>query len=83
MSSRSPGGHRYGCPGPVAHCPDIWSNAEYAQALGRERASLEKNVNGIATLQDGLGEASELLEPFFQAESAPSEEPITQRYGEA
>lgn len=28
-------------------------------------------------------EASELLEPFFQAESAPSEEPITQRYGEA
>ncbi len=30
--------------------------------MGRERSSLEKNVNGIATLQEGLGEASELLD---------------------
>ena len=42
--------------------PEIWNNAEYAQTLGRERASLEKNVNGIASLEEGLGEASELLQ---------------------
>ena len=30
--------------------------------MGRERASLEKNVNGIASLEEGLGEASELLQ---------------------
>ncbi len=30
--------------------------------MGRERASLEKNVNGIASLEDGLAEASELLD---------------------
>jgi peptide chain release factor 2 len=30
--------------------------------LGRERSSLEKNVNGIASLEDGLGEAGELLD---------------------
>ncbi|HZG47592.1 MAG TPA: PCRF domain-containing protein, partial [Allosphingosinicella sp.] len=42
--------------------PDVWNNAEYAQALGRERSSLEKNVNGIASLEEGLGEAGELLQ---------------------
>ncbi|MGH8063142.1 MAG: peptide chain release factor 2, partial [Pseudoxanthomonas sp.] len=51
--------------------PDIWNNAEYAQTLGRERSSLEKNVNGIASLEDGLGEASELLD---LAESEDDEE---------
>ncbi len=30
--------------------------------MGRERSSLEKNVNGIASLEDGLGEAGELLD---------------------
>ena len=32
--------------------PDIWNNPEHAQTLGRERASLEKVVNGIRTLTD-------------------------------
>ncbi|PJK02264.1 peptide chain release factor 2 [Lysobacteraceae bacterium NML75-0749] len=42
--------------------PDIWNNPEQAQALGRERASLDKNVNGIRNLTDGLNGATELLE---------------------
>lgn len=42
--------------------PDIWNNPEQAQALGRERASLDKNVNGIRNLTDGLNGANELLE---------------------
>ncbi|RRU65230.1 MULTISPECIES: peptide chain release factor 2 [Stenotrophomonas maltophilia group] len=42
--------------------PDVWNNAEYAQNLGRERASLEKTVGGIASVLDGLADATELLE---------------------
>ncbi len=42
--------------------PDIWNNPEYAQALGRERSMLDKTVNGIGSVLEGLGEASELLE---------------------
>ncbi|HVJ39016.1 MAG TPA: peptide chain release factor 2 [Stenotrophomonas sp.] len=42
--------------------PDIWNNAERAQALGRERSSLEKVVIGIRTLTDGLTGGEELLE---------------------
>ncbi|QSX77548.1 peptide chain release factor 2 [Agrilutibacter solisilvae] len=42
--------------------PDIWNNAEYAQTLGRERSQLEKVVNGIRDLTDGLVGGAELLE---------------------
>ncbi|WP_323152989.1 peptide chain release factor 2 [Stenotrophomonas maltophilia] len=42
--------------------PDVWNNAEYAQNLGRERSSLEKTVGGIASVLDGLNDATELLE---------------------
>ncbi|WP_133500091.1 peptide chain release factor 2 [Cognatilysobacter terrigena] len=42
--------------------PDVWNDAERAQALGRERASLDKVVNGIRSLTDGLVGANELLE---------------------
>ena len=42
--------------------PDVWNDAERAQALGRERASLEKVVRGITGLTEGLSGASELLE---------------------
>ncbi|MCU1065700.1 MULTISPECIES: peptide chain release factor 2 [Stenotrophomonas] len=42
--------------------PDVWNNAEYAQNLGRERSSLEKTVDGIASVLDGLNDATELLE---------------------
>ncbi|WP_460709788.1 peptide chain release factor 2 [Lysobacter terrae] len=42
--------------------PDIWNNTEYAQTLGRERSQLEKVVDGIRILTDGLVGAGELLE---------------------
>ncbi|UOV05596.1 peptide chain release factor 2 [Pseudoxanthomonas sp. F37] len=42
--------------------PDIWNNAEYAQQLGRERSLLDKTVNGISDIEQGLGGAGELLE---------------------
>ena len=42
--------------------PDIWNNPEYAQTLGRERSLLDKTVNGIGAVLDGMTEASELLE---------------------
>ncbi|KAF1709816.1 peptide chain release factor 2 [Pseudoxanthomonas kalamensis DSM 18571] len=42
--------------------PDIWDNPEYAQKLGRERSMLDKVVNGIRELDDGLSGGGELLE---------------------
>ncbi len=42
--------------------PDIWSNPEHAQALGRERASLEKIVHGLRRIDTGLSSGEELLE---------------------
>ncbi|MDG6347985.1 peptide chain release factor 2 [Luteimonas sp. 8-5] len=42
--------------------PDVWNDAERAQALGRERSLLDKTVNGIRTLSEGLAGADELLE---------------------
>ncbi|WP_340649056.1 peptide chain release factor 2 [Pseudoxanthomonas winnipegensis] len=42
--------------------PDIWNDPERAQSLGRERAQLDRTVNGIRDLTEGLNGASELLE---------------------
>lgn len=42
--------------------PDVWNNPEHAQTLGRERASLEKVVNGIRTLTDNLVGGAELID---------------------
>lgn len=42
--------------------PDIWSDPEKAQALGKEKASLEAVVNGLDRNTQALSEATELLE---------------------
>ena len=42
--------------------PDVWSNPEHAQYLGKEKSSLETVVNGIDQNLQFLGDASELLE---------------------
>ncbi|MGH8040430.1 MAG: peptide chain release factor 2 [Rudaea sp.] len=42
--------------------PNVWDNSERAQQLGRERAQLDKIVNGIRSLNVGLSGASELLQ---------------------
>ncbi|WP_159015807.1 peptide chain release factor 2 [Cognatiluteimonas profundi] len=42
--------------------PDIWNDSARAQALGRERSLLDKTVNGIRELTEGLEGAAELLD---------------------
>ena len=42
--------------------PDIWSEPEKAQQLGREKSSLEAIVNGLDKNTQALSEAAELLE---------------------
>lgn len=42
--------------------PDLWSNPELAQALGREKKSIEDVVLEIDEIQQGLDEAGELFE---------------------
>lgn len=42
--------------------PAIWGNPEYAQTLGRERASLEAIVLTLDVLFNGLNDAGDLLE---------------------
>ncbi|WP_147652708.1 peptide chain release factor 2 [Vulcaniibacterium gelatinicum] len=42
--------------------PDVWNDPERAQALGRERSLLDKTVNGIRSLGEGLAGAAELLD---------------------
>ena len=42
--------------------PDIWSEPEKAQQLGREKSSLEAIVNGLDRNTRALSEAAELLE---------------------
>jgi peptide chain release factor 2 len=42
--------------------PEVWNDQEKAQALGRERASLERVVGGLERLESGLSEFAELAE---------------------
>ncbi|MCW8945338.1 MAG: peptide chain release factor 2, partial [Sedimenticola sp.] len=42
--------------------PEIWNDPEYAQTLGKERASLEAIVLTLDSLFNGLNDASDLLE---------------------
>ena len=42
--------------------PDIWSDPEQAQNLGRERARLAELVEGLDVLTTGLNDSAELLE---------------------
>src|SRR3546814_11645838 len=51
--------------------PDVWNDPGRAQALGRERSLLDKTVNGIRELTEGLAGAGELLD---LAEAADDED---------
>jgi peptide chain release factor 2 len=42
--------------------PKVWDKPERAQELGRERAKLEEVVSTFRSLDNGLGDAAELLE---------------------
>ena len=42
--------------------PSVWDNPENAQALGKERSSLEAIVETILSLDSGLSDSQELLD---------------------
>lgn len=48
--------------------PDIWETPEKAQALGKERASLESVVIGLKALDEGLDDARDLLDMAAEEE---------------
>ena len=48
--------------------PDVWNDAEKAQALGKERVPLEQVVNTIKNLEQGLEDVDGLLELAVEAE---------------
>ncbi|WP_193014737.1 peptide chain release factor 2 [Proteus sp. FME41] len=48
--------------------PDVWNEPERAQALGKERSSLEAIVETIDQLEQGLEDVSGLLELAVEAE---------------
>ncbi|MBF1240365.1 MAG: peptide chain release factor 2 [Haemophilus sp.] len=50
--------------------PEIWNTPEKAQALGKERASLELVVNTIKALDQGIEDVEGLIELAVEAEDA-------------
>ncbi|WP_370557964.1 peptide chain release factor 2 [Edwardsiella tarda] len=48
--------------------PDVWNEPERAQALGKERSSLESIVNTIDEMHQGLEDVSGLLELVVEAD---------------
>ena len=56
--------------------PDIWSEPEKAQQLGKEKASLEIVVNGLDQSSGAVSEAAELLELAILEEDISTAEEI-------
>jgi peptide chain release factor 2 len=56
--------------------PQVWSDPERAQGLGRERASLESVVDTIEVLDRGLADSRELLEMAVDEDDADTVEEI-------
>lgn len=56
--------------------PNIWNNPEEAQALGRERGQLEAVVNTLVELDQGLEDASELLEMAVEEDDEDAVESV-------
>ena len=57
--------------------PDVWNDQDRAQALGRERATLEAVVETIDELTDGLGDADDLLEMAVEENDAETVEAVS------
>lgn len=57
--------------------PDVWSDQERAQKLGQERARLEAIVLTIENLNNGLTDATELLEMAAEENDVDSVESVT------
>ena len=52
--------------------PEVWNDPKRAQALGKERSDLEIIVSTIDKLDDGLGDALELLEMAVEEDDQDS-----------
>jgi peptide chain release factor 2 len=52
--------------------PDVWNQPERAQALGRERASLEQVVKTIEKLEQGLSDCRELIDMAVEEQDESS-----------
>ena len=62
--------------------PSVWDDPEKAQALGRERASLEVVVETIETLDVGCSDASDLLELAVEEEDEDTARSVEKDLGE-
>ena len=62
--------------------PDIWNNPEQAQELGKKRAQLEATVNTIRTVEQGISEATELLQLAEEDEDESTVESVLQDIAE-
>ena len=58
--------------------PSIWDDPDRAQALGRERASLEAVVTTIETLDAGCDDASDLLDLAVEEDDEDTAESVEQ-----
>ncbi|MEK9996175.1 MAG: peptide chain release factor 2 [Halieaceae bacterium] len=58
--------------------PSIWDDPDRAQALGRERASLEAVVTTIETLDTGCDDASDLLDLAVEEDDEDTAESVEQ-----
>ncbi len=56
--------------------PDIWSNPERAQEMGKKRAQLEGTVNTIRTVEQGVRETTELLQLAEQEDDESTAESV-------
>ncbi len=56
--------------------PDVWNDPARAQALGKERGQLESIVNTINELEQGLADATELLEMAVEEEDEETVETV-------
>lgn len=52
--------------------PDVWSEPERAQTLGRERSSLEQVVETIDNLEQGVADCRELIQMAVEEKDADS-----------
>ena len=58
--------------------PSVWDDPEKAQALGRERASLEAVVTTIEVLDAGCGDASDLLDLAVEEDDEETAQSVEQ-----
>ncbi len=58
--------------------PDIWNDPEKAQAMGKQRASLEAIVKTILDLDSGLSDAKDLLEMAQEESDQETVDSVTQ-----